>query len=120
MIYSPSQTKDWAFCPVYWWLKNKDHWAPRQIGKPEVAAIAGWAFAQAMAERHKSNPQEDPVELARFLIGMRVMNLKEQGFQFEETFQMEALQSLVADGVRKTLQYDPIPPPGRFLISSIP
>lgn len=47
-VYSPSQTKDWGFCPLYWWLRREE-WSPSRVGFKEAAAIVGIGFAAGVA-----------------------------------------------------------------------
>lgn len=46
-LYSPSSRSDFAFCPRMWWLR-KQGWKSKRVGYPELCAIGGIAFGEAM------------------------------------------------------------------------
>ena len=47
-IFSPSQTEDFLFCPIYRHLRSVEGWVLRRPGKKELGGILGTAFGVGM------------------------------------------------------------------------
>ena len=48
-VFSPSQTKTFAFCPRKWAL-DRERWVTRLVEYPELAGVMGTAFAKSMEQ----------------------------------------------------------------------
>lgn len=114
-VFSPSQTRDWTFCPVYWWLQQT-HVYPRRIGKKEASAALGTAFARAVAlyntdRKHgfELNPTAYQT-LGQGTLAHQLNFLTEMGCQWEESaLTPEALSQLLDTALARYIQEDPIP-----------
>ena len=109
-VYSPSQTKDWGFCPYYWEFRQRG-WAPKRLGRKELAGVAGTGFAAGMAAYHLGqNPQDGAVSgLAKEWVKYRAA-----GAMFEDA-DPDIIQTKVLDALAKTIAFNPIPPTWQIL-----
>lgn len=132
-VYSPSTTKTWMRCPVLNRLQ-KDGWAPKYLGKKDIAGAIGTAFAAGVGtwniarqslEEGRIAPQPGHQQaIATSAMGTGRVVYKElidrytaQGFNFsniEEDY-LEAAPAEVERAVAKYCADDPIPSGWRIL-----
>lgn len=103
-VFSPSQTKDWGFCPYYWEFRQRG-WAPKRLGRKELAGVAGTGFAAGMAAYHVGqNPQQG----AEGALIREWTTYHSAGAIFEDA-DPDIIHTKVMDALAKTIQYNPIP-----------
>lgn len=122
--FSPSSRVDYSFCPRMWWLR-KQGWTLKRVSYPELCAIGGVAFGEAMhlwATRRIAKQvvtleelvavglQSVTNQVAEFTMhDRRVTGLKDQEF-------LDLLPKLVERGIEVILQAHPLQ--GHDLIAS--
>lgn len=115
-LYSPSSRSDFSFCPRAWWLR-KQGWKSKRVAYPELCAIGGLAFGEAMDVWNKRRiagqtaTMEELVEIGSQNMTMqmntlatqdrRVTGLKDQDF-------LAQLPSLVEIAIKTAYTNDPL------------
>lgn len=107
-VISPSQTKNWAFCPYYWRL-SQDGWRPKRLGKKQLAAIAGIGFAAGMAAFHNGAPAADASTVAKATVEKQFHDLLAMGAAFDDA-DPDIYVTKATLAVEKTILFSPIPP----------
>ncbi len=118
-IYSPSQTIDYLWCPVYRHLRQEG-WAKKEIGNRETAAILGSAFAAGMASYNVAYGQcsknkliEGALDKSAKELERRYNELGKFGLLSTEVSRVEVLETLtkrLQKALTKSIDNDPIPP----------
>lgn len=106
-VYSPSQTKDWGFCPYYWEFRQRG-WTPKRLGKKELAGIAGTGFAAGMAAHHMGFNIEDARIQAMGSVEREFHKYQSAGAFFEDA-EPDIAKTKVLNALAKTVQLNPIP-----------
>ncbi len=105
---SPSQTAEWLECPIKRTLNYRMGLKPRRMGKGDIAAIGGRAFAKAMEVHY--NGQGDPLQAAIQEIDSAKQAIKDQGRQVPdwEMAYYESIEPRITHSIRKYMLDDPI------------
>src|SRR3990167_8979209 len=120
--YSPSATETWLECPLKRHLSHAG-WTPRKIGKREMGAILGGAFAQgvnAWKSTELAGQTADPEVCAEIAAGSaqaHCADLERAGAIIQEwdRAQYQAITRRASEGVRRIIAQDPIPPTWNLL-----
>ena len=120
--FSPSATETWLECPLKRHLSHAG-WTPRKIGKREMGAILGGAFAQgvnAWKSTELAGQTADPEVCAEIAAGSaqaHCADLERAGAIIQEwdRAQYQAITRRASEGVRRIIAQDPIPPTWNLL-----
>lgn len=101
MIYSPTQTETYIFCPMYRALRQEG-WRGKVIGPREVGAALGKAFAVGMAAHNTGDGDA---------LSTGLTSLEEEVKQLEggDLSIINALPARLTKAITNSIAYDPIP-----------
>ena len=113
--YSPSQTARWLECRIARWLQYKEHWQPKAVGRPEMSALAGRAFATGMQTWYQARKAGNPTPIAHAQvlatreITAALAQFAAQGrtFNTQAEAMVPGLAGQVASALKKTCDLDP-------------
>jgi hypothetical protein len=110
IAYSPSQTSEWASCPVKRYLNYKLGLKPRRLGKGDIAAIGGKGFGRAMESWYTNGDQELALSDGLNEIEKAKQSLIDKGRQVpdKELAYFNSIEARVEHSVKKYLKDDPI------------
>jgi len=113
MIYSPSQTNEFAFCPQarQFYVEG---WQNRIAGKPEIAAWMGVAMGAGLEAYYQGRTKALWVLASAELVGatswaQQVATFREAGGVVEDS-DIASVPGLLAKALAKYPKIDPIPP----------
>lgn len=119
--FSPSATTTWKRCPVMWQLSQLGI-VRRDLGKRELAAALGSAFAQAMYIYHRcrqvgAEPAGAPLDAAQgwLLAQKEAWQVEGRRLGERDTPQYESLERRLDVLVTYALSHDPLPPEWRVV-----
>ena len=98
-VFSPSQTQDYLFCPMYRALRQEG-WRKKEVGPREIGAILGKCFAIGMAAYNQGKGDAVSIGLA---------SLTEMLPTLGDSNITSALPARLERALERSMAYDPIP-----------
>ena len=118
-VFSPSQTADYLFCPMYRWLKQEG-WRERKVNARDIGAALGRSFATGIASYNVACRDHASIGSGTKVAEAVSAGLSELDTTIKEMVNtrnvgdqeaaLTALPTRLERALSKSIEYDPIPP----------